>query len=259
MTWSLVATSLFLGLAVFTHCQEEEVQDPCSPNPCGENTLCFTNGGIIGCNCVPGTAIPEGGDPFDGCFPPSGISPQSVSSVATTDTLEQVVQVESEAIGEDEDQEPRSLEVAKPGKEEVLATQEKEEQEEEEEGDQGETRLQAGRRPGHLAPRRPSATSRPNTVYAEVDTKELFPDECLVHEDCEDTDFCHPTELKCHDACTLAVCGEAAVCISKLHRPVCACPDGFEGNPYDTCTKSASRVGMKFRRKRWVIGARNDE
>ena len=71
---------------------------------------------------------------------------------------------------------------------------------------------QAGHRPGQLAPRRPAATSRPNIIQVsahypwwwrsarnraqswflhrrcwfdlncQVDTKELFPDECLIHE-----------------------------------------------------------------------------
>ena len=33
------------------------------------------------------------------------------------------------------------------------------------------------------------------------------------------------------------MCGEGAVCKAALHRPVCSCPDGFEGNAYDKCTK----------------------
>ena len=33
------------------------------------------------------------------------------------------------------------------------------------------------------------------------------------------------------------MCGAHALCTAALHRPVCACEDGYEGNPYDKCTK----------------------
>jgi len=236
---------LLLTAGCATSQQQQEEKNPCEPNPCGENTLCYSNGGIIGCECVSGFVIPEGGDPFDGCFSPSTkVAPKSRSpaaigsaagsrapapSVLPPRALDRGVigeGVSGEIVRESLAQggaEPRSLE------------------------ENGGSRLQAGHRPGQLAPRRPAATSRPNII--QVDTKELFPDECLIHEDCEDSHFCNPEELKCHDACTLAVCGDGALCTSKLHRPVCSCPDGFEGNPYDTCVKSPSRVGMKFRRK----------
>jgi hypothetical protein len=47
------------------------------------------------------------------------------------------------------------------------------------------------------------------------------------------------------------VCGVQAVCTSALHRPVCSCPDGFEGNAYDKCTKvrliSSSVMILKYK------------
>ena len=107
-----------------------------------------------------------------------------------------------------------------------------------------------------------------------VDLDKLFPEECLINEDCPDTDYCDPNTRSCTDACNLdgnhqlkiwfdnrtsitcarhqpevssylytvifpsiAVCGGAALCRSALNRPVCYCPDGFEGNPYDECKK----------------------
>lgn len=211
---------------------QEQEQDPCQPNPCGENTLCYSNGGIIGCECVAGFIIPEGGDPFDGCFQPGASASPRDSTGGVRGQVLRDSQPQDEPV-----QEPRSLEeVREPPSLEGG-------------GREGGSRLQEGRRPGHLAPRRPAATARPNVVYQEVDTKELFPDECLIHEDCEDSHFCNPQELSCHDACSLPVCGSGALCSSKLHRPVCSCPSGFEGNPYDTCVKSPSRVGMKFKRK----------
>ena len=39
-----------------------------------------------------------------------------------------------------------------------------------------------------------------------------------------------------------AVCGGAALCRSALNRPVCYCPDGFEGNPYNECKKVGNGV-----------------
>merc|ERR1712130_927919 len=120
-----------------------------------------------------------------------------------------------------------------------------------EKSEEGHKRLQAGHRPGQLLPR--GGSNKINKVYVEVDTKELFPEECLIHEDCEDSQFCSlEDDNKCVEACTVleGVCGENAACTAKLHRPVCSCLDGFKGNPYDKCTKTPSRVGMKFRRRK---------
>jgi len=232
---------LLLLVAYATTQQQEEEKNPCEPNPCGENTLCYSNGGIIGCECVAGFVIPDGGDPFDGCFSPSapvatkGRSPPALGASRGPAPVAPPSQpVDQGVIGEGFNGEIVRESFTQGGAEPRAL-------------DDGGSRLQAGHRPGQLAPRRPAATSRPNII--QVDTKELFPDECLIHEDCEDSHFCNPEELKCHDACTLAVCGDGALCTSKLHRPVCSCPNGFEGNPYDTCVKSPSRVGMKFRRK----------
>ena len=72
---------------------------------------------------------------------------------------------------------------------------------------------------------------------------------------CKENDFCSPPPTnKCVDACTLngknstlytepiniiffTVCGVQAVCTASLHRPVCYCMMGWEGDPYDKCTK----------------------
>ena len=60
---------LLLVLSVQTFlCQE----DPCQPNPCGDNTRCsstFINASpVISCECLIGFKVPDGGDPFDGCY-----------------------------------------------------------------------------------------------------------------------------------------------------------------------------------------------
>merc|ERR1712002_1306936 len=55
-------------LPLLSYCQE----DPCIPNPCGENTRCastFSGGNpVISCECLLGFYVPDGGDPFDGCL-----------------------------------------------------------------------------------------------------------------------------------------------------------------------------------------------
>ena len=42
----------------------------------------------------------------------------------------------------------------------------------------------------------------------------------------------------------LVVCGQNAACKAALHRPVCSCEDGFEGNAYDKCTKVGFHVSF---------------
>lgn len=42
----------------------------------------------------------------------------------------------------------------------------------------------------------------------------------------------------CEEPCELAnVCAPSAKCKSKMHRPICYCPEGHEGNPTLNCTK----------------------
>ena len=61
--------------------------------------------------------------------------------------------------------------------------------------------------------------------------------ECVSDPEC-------PTHLacindKCKDPCyiTHTICGRNAECIVKNHRPICACLDGFVGNPQTICKK----------------------
>ena len=48
------------------------------------------------------------------------------------------------------------------------------------------------------------------------------------------------------------VCGPKAECKGRLHRPLCYCPDGYEGNPHVKCMEKKSRVGLRF--KRFALG-----
>ena len=149
---------LVLLYPILTSCQE----DPCTPNPCGDNTRCASsyNGPnpVISCECLIGYRVPEGGDPFDGCIKqlvPGGTSrgggspaspPLSRPSSTTESTIAPLSTIGSVA----RESVPRALE----------------------NGDNA-NRLQAGQRPGQLLPRR---KTKPSIDIKEVDTKELFPE-----------------------------------------------------------------------------------
>lgn len=228
-------------------------EDPCKPNPCGDNTRCSSQvrdfgKPVISCSCLNGFDVPKGGDPFDGCVeaekqvsrarpsspvredltttttarPFSGLTTRAPSGVAVPNSRP------SNAV-------PKSIDTSLRAGQNTV--------------EEAESRRQAGKRPTFLLPKRNEAKGvvRPSEIK-DVDTPELFPDECLVHEDCEGGFYCE-LDKTCTDACSLDVCGEGSLCTAKLHRPVCSCPDGYEGNPYDKCIKSPSRVGMKFRRR----------
>ena len=72
--------------------------------------------------------------------------------------------------------------------------------------------------------------------------------------------------IRCTHACSLPVCGPHALCSAALHRPVCACEDGYEGNPYDKCTKvtlaarcfSLSNISIRCRQELACDSDEND-
>lgn len=210
-----------LTLFVFNIFGQEK--DPCEPNPCGDNTRCqsvlIRKSPVISCECLIGFKVPVGGNSADGCIEDETSDSQYEIPVGGTPSR-------------GPSQSPRALDSGN--------------------DNDDERRLGAGVRPVQLIPRVSVTRDKPETdnTRVDVDTPELFPDECLIHEDCEQDKYCSPApELKCVGACTLAVCGDHALCTAALHRPVCACEDGYEGNPYDKCTKMPSRVGMRFRKK----------
>lgn len=42
---------------------------------------------------------------------------------------------------------------------------------------------------------------------------------------------------QCHDPCEFTnACAKTATCKAKMHRPICSCPKGHEGNPAVKCT-----------------------
>lgn len=58
--------------------------------------------------------------------------------------------------------------------------------------------------------------------------------ECLAHSDCPFNLAC--LGLKCRDPCP-GSCGVNAYCQVVQHNPVCSCPYGFIGNPFEHCSR----------------------
>ena len=102
---------------------------------------------------------------------------------------------------------------------------------------------------------------------SKVELDKIFTEECLISEDCANADYCDLTTNTCKGACTLngeeiellfsqkfaknscliLVCGERAECRPRIHRPLCYCPPGYEGNPHVKCVETPSRAGTRFR------------
>lgn len=57
----------------------------------------------------------------------------------------------------------------------------------------------------------------------------------------------------CQDPCEFAnVCAPTAKCMAKMHRPICSCPSGHEGNPTVKCVptdKSSKNTKKETNRK----------
>ena len=60
--------------------------------------------------------------------------------------------------------------------------------------------------------------------------------ECEHDVDCPDSNAC--IDHQCVDPCRVYdPCGKEALCETSSHRPVCRCPSGWAGNPYEQCFK----------------------
>ena len=120
-------------------------EDPCTPNPCGENTRCAATfsglQAILSCECLAGFTVPTAADPADGCVSADGSAPAPSPAPATSTAAPRPALLTTTAAPA-----PREL---------------------------GERRLQAGRRPGQLARRVPAAAVE---QFQAVDTPDLFPD-----------------------------------------------------------------------------------
>ncbi|XP_018012722.1 neurogenic locus notch homolog protein 3 [Hyalella azteca] len=56
--------------------------------------------------------------------------------------------------------------------------------------------------------------------------------ECTTHEECPAHQACF--KLRCIDPC-VGACGSGAECRVELHKPICSCPKGFTGHPFESC------------------------
>ena len=62
------------------------------------------------------------------------------------------------------------------------------------------------------------------------------PKPCKNDLDCIDSEACYMGF--CVNPCQLhEACASTAMCQVKMHRPICMCPKGLEGNPAINCTK----------------------
>lgn len=61
------------------------------------------------------------------------------------------------------------------------------------------------------------------------------PEPCQSDNDCIETEACY--RGLCHNPCEFGnVCAKTAKCKAIMHRPMCSCPNGHEGNPAIKCT-----------------------
>lgn len=64
-----------------------------------------------------------------------------------------------------------------------------------------------------------------------------LPKPCESDTDCLDTEACYMSV--CQDPCEFTnACATTAKCQAKMHRPICTCPAGYEGNPAIKCSQS---------------------
>ncbi|XP_066980062.1 uncharacterized protein [Macrobrachium rosenbergii] len=56
--------------------------------------------------------------------------------------------------------------------------------------------------------------------------------ECTAHDDCPGYQACF--QLRCVDPCEGA-CGSSANCKVENHKPICSCPKGYTGHPFESC------------------------
>jgi len=249
-------------------------QNPCEPNPCGINTRCLTQPGrsgspVISCKCLAGF---RQGDPFEGCsavsntalngdestFPgadegtdvllvsapaPTTTTTTTRRTTTTTRTTTRrtttsttterpyVYPTRPSLIGFDEDGQQITLTAAEPDFPSFPS-----------------------RSSNNFVASNSNSPSdlNLNDIPNSEAVQKIYDAECLANGDCPLAEYCDlPTET-CKNACSLNVCGPKAECKGRLHRPLCYCPDGYEGNPHVKCMEKKSRVGLRF--KRFALG-----
>lgn len=65
--------------------------------------------------------------------------------------------------------------------------------------------------------------------------------ECVIHQECPLNRAC--ISQQCQDPC-IGACGFHARCTTQTHQPICSCMDGFDGDPYASCTPRQSEYSF---------------
>lgn len=65
--------------------------------------------------------------------------------------------------------------------------------------------------------------------------------ECVIHQECPSSRAC--IAQQCQDPC-IGSCGFNARCTTQNHQPICSCIEGYEGDPYASCTPRQSEYNF---------------
>lgn len=245
--------------------------NPCDPNPCGENNICTSNGGAVSCKCAPGfstdddwNCVKSGGG--------NGVIVRGSSEHSLIDILSRTSQNNFET-PEDTNNIRESTTTDRPSflppKEtvigfdesgrEVMFTAAITDTVDKKEIPVAEPRIPLPKRKSTstqnlIVQNQPQINSNGGSNGKHrldgLNVDQIFNAECLSSEDCANNEYCNVVSNVCQDACSLNVCGEGSLCKGKLHRPLCYCPKGYDGNPHEICNKTKSRAGQKFRKRR---------
>lgn len=248
--------------------------NPCDANPCGENNICTSNGGAVSCECAPGFSNDDPNDLWK-CVKSgggNGVIVRGSNEDSLIDIPSRTIQNNFNTPGSANNiREPTTTDRPSflPPKEtvigfdesgrEVMFTAAITDTVDEKKRPVAESRIPLPkRRPINnqnllVQSHQPTNTNgRSNDDHRLVglNIDQIFNAECLSSEDCANNEYCNILSNVCEDACSLNVCGEGSLCKGKLHRPLCYCPKGYEGNPHEICNKTKSRAGQKFRKRR---------
>lgn len=104
--------------------------------------------------------------------------------------------------------------------------------------------------PRHVNPCIPSPCG-PNSECREMDSRPICScalgmlgappncrPECIIHQECPSNRAC--MNQKCQDPC-IGTCGFNAKCTTQNHQPICSCIEGYEGDPYASCSPRQSK------------------
>lgn len=61
--------------------------------------------------------------------------------------------------------------------------------------------------------------------------------ECILSVECDRNQACY--NGRCIDPC-IGACGQSAFCEVRDHNPICVCPPGTMGNPFERCSVEAT-------------------